>query len=149
MIHERLHPRALGRHGTWAIGDARLKVYTISAHGHVASGDLLDRARGTLTDDMAPLPDGATLGFVIVHPGTEGTSILVHWWEQGSVLCHRLLRRLHGSGAPVDVQGRGVVGCVWELAVISAEQRAWRRTMMGATPSPDAYLAETLHAESV
>ncbi|MEM1371521.1 MAG: hypothetical protein AAGG72_04740 [Pseudomonadota bacterium] len=29
-----------------------------------------------------------------------------------------------------------MIGCVWELAVIGAEQRAWRETMMGVRFDP-------------
>ena len=41
----------------------------------------------------------------------------------------------------MDTVTRPVVGCVWELALINAEQEAWRRTMMKPEPSPAAYLA--------
>ncbi|MEM9796128.1 MAG: hypothetical protein AAF919_06545 [Pseudomonadota bacterium] len=147
--HERLHPRALTRHGVWAIGWVRMKMYGITEGTQTLPDDLLSKAQTIAAAHLETLSDDVTLGFVIVHPGREGTSILTLWWEQGSVLCQRVTRWAHESGATVDVTGRGVIGCVWELAVIAAEQQIWRRRMMGEAPSPEAYLGEMFTADHV
>ena len=42
-------------------------------------------------------------------------------------------------------RGRVIV-CVWELAVIDAEQKIWRETMMGDKSDLSAYLATRVSA---
>ena len=49
----------------------------------------------------------------------------------------------------MDVTTRPVIGCVWELAVINAEQKIWWETMMCQTPDLTAYLSTPTSAESV
>ncbi|QBF32943.1 hypothetical protein CFI11_17195 [Thalassococcus sp. S3] len=84
--------------------------------------------------------DSNDMGFVIIHPGDLGLSISAHWWAQGSVLCQHIYRRLHDAPLPMDTVSRPVIGCVWELALIQSEQRAWRTAMMRPDPDPEAYL---------
>jgi hypothetical protein len=80
------------------------------------------------------------LGFVIIHPGDRGVSVLAHWWIQGSVLCQHIRRTLWGADKPMNTATRPVIACVWELGLINAEQQAWRDTMMTAQPDADSYL---------
>lgn len=89
------------------------------------------------------------LGFVILHPGTAGLTVSAFWWAQGSVLCHRMYRRLWSEDRALDPTSRPVVGCVYELALIDAEHRVWRETMMGPRPDPEAYLATWAPLRSV
>jgi hypothetical protein len=79
---------------------------------------------------------------VIIHPGELGISILAHWWIQGSVLCQHIYRKLYSAIDPMDMDTvkRPVIACVWELALINAEQEAWRKTMMKSHPSPSVYM---------
>ncbi|WP_210209364.1 MULTISPECIES: hypothetical protein [Ensifer] len=91
---------------------------------------------------MAAGGDSNGLGFVIVHPGSLGISISAHWWIQGSVLCQRNYRKLYTASEPMDAARRPAIACVWELALINAEQEAWRKTMMKDEPDPLAYMEE-------
>jgi hypothetical protein len=84
--------------------------------------------------------DDNGMGFVIIHPGELGVSILAHWWIQGSVLCQHIYRKLYSAIDPMDTVKRPVIACVWELALINAEQEAWRKTMMKSQPSPSVYM---------
>ena len=82
------------------------------------------------------------LGFIIIHPGDLGVSILAHRWVQGSVLCQKIRRKLYGPAEPMDTATGPVIACVWELGLIDAEQRIWRDTMMNEGPDRSAYLNE-------
>jgi len=151
-VHEVALPRELTFLGQWTESELRLKVYGIASACEVFGPSLLDEARATfgeMTHGAGSTSGGsARLGFAIVHPGTEGISFLMHWWEQGSVLCQSVRRRSY-DGTAIDVAARGVIGCVWELAVIDAEQRAWRSTMMQGRPDADAYMAAVFEAARV
>ncbi|WP_246662727.1 hypothetical protein [Rhizobium sp. P44RR-XXIV] len=84
--------------------------------------------------------DDNGMGFVIIHPGEMGVSILAHWWIQGSVLCQHIYRKLYGAAEPMDTMKRPVIACVWELAIINAEQEAWRKTKMKHEPNLSGYM---------
>ncbi|MEO1161339.1 MAG: hypothetical protein AAFW74_12955 [Pseudomonadota bacterium] len=137
-------PRAVSSLGVWQIGHLRLKVYGIIANGQELTDDLVSKAHGFAQRDLPALvtaegeDDG--LGFVIIHPGELGVSVLLHWWIQGSVLCQHIERTLWGAETPMDTATRPVIACVWELGLIDAEQRIWRDTMMVPAPDADAYL---------
>lgn len=139
------HPRAFSDHGVWNIGPLEFKVYGLLAKNKSVSAEMTAKAKHFIQNDVLgrveKMGDSNDLGFVIIHPGDLGVSISVHWWAQGSVLCQHNYRQLYGSTEPMDTTTRPVVACVWELALINAEQEAWRKTMMGAAPDRAAYLA--------
>lgn len=139
------HPRAILDLGVRDAGSLRVKVYGLLAPGKEITAEMVEQAEGILRRDVPPrvaeLGDNNGLGFVIIHPGDLGISISFHWWIQGSVLCQHIHRQLYGAREPMETLTRPVVGCVWELALINAEQEAWRGTMMTPRPDPAAYLA--------
>jgi hypothetical protein len=137
-------PRDVSNLGQWDIGGLKLKVY-----GLVADNKKIDHAMVTLAQSFVRqevLPrvvdegDDNGMGFVIIHPGELGISISAHWWIQGSVLCQHIYRKLYAASKPMDTVKRPVIACVWELALINAEQEAWRKAMMKSEPSPSAYM---------
>lgn len=137
-------PRAVFDLGVWSAGDLRVKVYGLRAQERSVTDEMASTARGVLHKDVLPrvaaMGESNDLGFVIIHPGALGLSIAAHWWAQGCVLCQHFYRRLYDEAAAMDARDRPVVGCVWELAIVNAEQEAWRRTMMTPAPDPTAYL---------
>lgn len=152
-ITELYQPRAVSDLGVWDIGGLRLKVYGIIADGRGMTECTVADARTFVSDEVPPLVaaegDDNGLGFVIIHPGDLGVSILAHWWIQGSVLCQHIRRKIWGADKPMNTATRPVVACVWELGLINAEQEAWRKTMMNATPDPSAYLNARADVEFV
>ena len=150
---ERYKSRALNRAGTWQVGQTCFKVYGLLAQGRDLTSEIMQDAEDFVRRDvdLAIVKEGAEngAGFVIVHPGDLGVSTSAHWWVQGSVLCQRIRRKLYGAEKPMDVLTRPVIACVWELAIINAEQSIWRETMMGVTPNLAAYLTTHMSAASV
>ncbi|MEM7634870.1 MAG: hypothetical protein AAF299_09945 [Pseudomonadota bacterium] len=137
-------PRAVSGLDVWHIGDLRLKVYGITADGQELTDDLVSKAQAFAQRELPALVaaegEDNGLGFVIIHPGELGVSVLLHWWIQGSVLCQHIERTLWGDDKPMDTASRPVIACVWELGLIDAEQRIWRDVMMVPQPDADAYL---------
>lgn len=138
------HPRELTNLGVWEVGSLQLKVYGILAEGQKITDALYDDARAfaqsELPDLVAVEGDDNGLGFVIIHPGDLGASILLHWWIQGSILCQHIKRTAWDASEPMDMASRPVIACVWELGVIDSEQRIWRETMMATDSDATAYL---------
>ena len=129
-------PRAVSDLGVWEVGSLHLKEVT---------DDMLSLAKAFVERDVlervAAMGDSNGLGFVIIHPGDLGLTVSAHWWAQGSVLCQHIYRREYSSDEAMDTVTRPVVACVWELALINAEQETWRQTMMTREPDRAAYLA--------
>ncbi len=143
-MNEIYQPRAVSDLGLWEIEGLKLKVYGLMAQNKEITRAMVTHGQSFVRDEVLPVVaaegDSNGLGFVIIHPGDLGISTAVHWWIQGSVLCQQIHRQVYGAAAPMDTKTRPVVACVWELALINAEQEIWRRTMMTGTPSPTAYL---------
>ena len=141
---ELYRPRAVSDLGLWNVGSLTLKVYGIVADGKEVTDETLNDAYAFVSEEVPPLVaaegEDNGLGFVIIHPGDLGVSVLAHWWIQGSVLCQHIRRQLWGADTPMNTAERPVIACVWELGVINAEQEAWRETMMTPAPDPSAYL---------
>lgn len=137
-------PRGVSNLGQWDIGGLKLKVYGLVADNKKIDGSMMTLAQSFVRQDVVPRVtdegDDNGMGFVIIHPGELGVSISAHWWIQGSVLCQHIYRKLYSATEPMDATRRPVIACVWELALINAEQEAWRKTMMKSAPSPSAYM---------
>lgn len=137
-------PRTVSDLGLWKIDALQFKVYGIIAEGQRLSKAVVDDAHSFAISDVPPLVEAEGedngLGFVIIHPGDLGVSVLVHWWIQGSVLCQHIKRTLWGSDTPMNTVARPVIACVWELGLINAEQNLWRETMMMGEADAAAYL---------
>lgn len=139
-------PRHVSNLGQWDIGGLEFKVYGLVADHKEIDGAMVNTARsfvhGEVLSRVADEGGDNGMGFLIIHPGELGVSILAHWWIQGSVLCQQAYRKLYSAREPMDTAKRPVIACVWELALINAEQEAWRNTMMKSEPDPSAYMNE-------
>jgi len=143
-VTELYRPRAVAHLGFWEVGHLKLKVYGIVAAGKELTSSMIDDANSFVMQDLLPLVSAEGedngLGFVIIHPGDLGISVLAYWWIQGSVLCQHIRRTLWGADKPMDTVTRPVIACVWELGLINAEQQVWRDTMMTGRPDAGSYL---------
>ncbi|ADV12847.1 hypothetical protein EOA22_02715 [Mesorhizobium sp. M7A.F.Ca.US.014.04.1.1] len=138
------HPRGVSNLGQWDIGGLKLKVYGLVADNRKIDEPMATLAQSFVRQEVLPRVadegDENGMGFVIIHPGELGVSILAHWWIQGSVLCQHIYRKLYSATEPMDTVKRPVIACVWELALMNAEQEAWRKTMMKGEPNPLGYM---------
>ncbi|MXN67364.1 hypothetical protein GR183_20855 [Stappia sp. GBMRC 2046] len=138
-------PRGVSNLGQWEIGGLQFKIYGLVAEEKTIDETTVSFAQSFVREEVVPLVedegDDNGMGFVIIHPGELGISIAAHWWIQGSVLCQHIYRKQYSASEPMDTVKRPAIACVWELALINAEQEAWRKTMMNSQPSPSAYMA--------
>lgn len=131
--------------GIWQADKFKFKVYGVVAEHREITESILNDASSFLHKDVVKRAnaseDSEGLGFIIIHPGGDGgVSILAQWWIQGSVMCQYVKRWLKDSSEATDMSSKHVVGCVWELGLINAEQIIWRNTMMGETSNVERYL---------
>lgn len=153
MTRDIYAPRPMCYLGAWSFPGLDLKVYGLSADDRPITSAMQKTGQQFVRDQvlpsMTPLGDSNGLGFAILHPGTAGLSIPVHWWTQGSVLCQQFFRHLFGADRPLNMAKRPSIGCVWEMEIIAEETRIWRDTMMGEVPDRVAYMARPVDLTAV
>ncbi|PZO67054.1 MAG: hypothetical protein DI498_04735 [Paracoccus denitrificans] len=142
-------PRQAHTIAPWTFGGQRVKPYVITAAGRVPDPARLAGARDHAASMLAAEAPDDALGFVILHLGEDADWLLCDWWVNGDSLAQRL-----SSG---DVQGgpfaprapSPLVACVWELALIDHERRAWIAAMMSKDgEGPTAYLSDAYKDET-
>ena len=117
-----------------------LKRYAILADGRAFDDAVADAATKAA---LARLPDPGTLddgggnhgvGFLIVHFAQTAVVTPSFYWQWGSVLAHAdQVRAPWSAPTDFDIGVREVLGCVWEMDIVTFEVDAWRRTMLGAS----------------
>lgn len=133
----------------WSIADHRLKPYAITvAEAPAVQAPLVDAAvehtRRVLPPAAAAEGGSERLGYGILHTGTLGTWLLIHWWAHGDICCGRLALAAPGNIEFRSMDDRPLLACVWEQVVMHHERGAWVRHMMAPRPDADAYFGDRL-----
>lgn len=148
---QEFHPRrALSLPVVEGIG-WQLKQYAILADGRdfddciaaAAAVEALKRlpAAGSLIDRAG----NHGVGFQIVHFAEVAVVSPVFYWQWGSVLAS--IEQLRAPWEAPTAFGDGVkevVGCVWEMDVVSFEINAWKTTLLNDVGTPEERLAAYL-----
>lgn len=114
------------------------KVYGISADAERPSGPLVQAgvaAARVALREAAPSHYG--VGFVVVHEAADFGFVLVDWWANANELHQRLFSCPLDDPASLGPHATYAVGCVWELAVVDFERRAWLRHVLANRHEPD------------
>lgn len=139
--------------GIWRYDDWTLKVYSASQDGPLARQKLVEAIKQRAVE-VLPLP-GVTetrygVGFLCAHDGRGGCFAFVDWWEDENELHHHLFCGPKDEPERIDPVGPGgLTACVWDLAIMAFERRAWLETVLANPDGPDleAYLDRHLDAE--
>ena len=143
-------PRRARPRGLLRIDDWRVKLHGLSA---VPGGDLEPAAQeGARKAAEEALPRPGTgggrygVGFAIVHRSTDAYSYVVGWWSHNCRLSTAAYSARFSEPTDIARAPARQAGCVYELAVIDHERRAWTRTMLraGAVGDVDRYLDAVL-----
>jgi hypothetical protein len=140
------HPRKVRPLGLWRTEERILKAYGMHGTDADLSAAHIETAQALVARTFLNA-EGRTntpYGFAILHRGDEAVWLLLHWWLDGGICAQRLLRASHDKPLAFIEQDRPLMACVWELAVIDHERRAWTRTAMNPDSTPEAYLRDWL-----
>jgi hypothetical protein len=140
--------------GAVEAGDRVVKRYHITTTGQdIADG--IQQAAYAFLPHLLPKPDGEAppAGWVVLHKGAAAPAYLVAFsWTWGNVVeCRAAVAGIPELGCEDEdpenftVLERPWMGCVWELAPLAHERRAWaRHVLQPQTPDLDGYLADML-----
>ena len=145
MARERWTPRTVRRLGQWTSGTTPPKAYAILAEpGTEPDAAIAARAAeivaGAGSQIAATAQEG--IGFVILHQGREGVWLLLHWWIDGGICAQLLWRSALTDPLVFTPLGRPMMACVWELALIDHERRAYVRSLSATSDGVATYLQD-------
>ncbi|TDH39373.1 hypothetical protein E2A64_01560 [Pseudohoeflea suaedae] len=86
-------------------------------------------------------------GFAILHVGEEAVWLLLHFWLPGGIVSRHLWYTEIGTHEFKPAPDH-LMACLWELAVIDFERRAWMETALAGRPISE-YFSRTLPAQPV
>ena len=127
----------------------QLKLYGIALNGKEPAPEFVEATR-TLAASVLPQPpesdDRYGIAFATAHDATSLYIALVYWWQSEN----ELHQRIYVSPKSERIAFRQVenqpAGCVWELAIVDFERRAWIEDVLAGPDGPDLerYLARRL-----
>jgi hypothetical protein len=136
-------PRPIRFLGLEAPGEWRTKLYGIAANGDQPRRELIDAALSALPAHL-PERDERIPGvaLMIVHDAADFCFVLVDWFAGENEIHQCLLSAPLERPDQLTAYAGQAIGCVWELAVIDFERRAWLEHVLAnpGGPSLDAYL---------
>jgi hypothetical protein len=113
-------------------GDWRFKLYGLADPAKGVRAELLDATRERAAEHLPAEGYGAAFG--IAHDAAFPIA-LVYWWQGVNELHQRAF-----VGAEVDaleIVELTPAGCVYELAIVEFERRAWVEDVIGNPGGPD------------
>ncbi|MBX8799922.1 hypothetical protein [Pseudochrobactrum asaccharolyticum] len=126
-------------------GSAQIKLNLISAQSDSLTADKITAAAQQISAAAGDFSAYALhdAGFAILHEGEEALWLLLHQWIDGGICTQHLWRSDLTGAVSFRPAPAHLMACVWELAIIDFERRAWIETVMAGLPHT-AYLSRTL-----
>ena len=130
----------------------RLKLYGIALNGKDPDPEFVEATRD-LAASVLPQPpstdDRYGVGFATAHDATSLHIALIYWWKSENELHQRIyVSPKHEPIAFTQVEHQPA-GCVWELAIVDFERRAWLEDVLAGPNGPDLerYLERRLYED--
>lgn len=135
----------------WEADGWRLKVYGIAYRRPAPRRELVVVAKRLALVALPQPPEAGNrygVGFLGAHDARGGCYVFIDWWADENELHHHPFL----GPSPEDlrpVRPDESIACVWDLAVIDFERRAWLETVLknSGAPDLDAYLSAQLKGE--
>jgi hypothetical protein len=118
----------------------RLKLYGIALNGKDPDPEFVEATRD-LAASVLPQPpstdDHYGVGFATAHDATSLYIALIYWWESENELHQRIYISPKDEPIAFTQVEHQPAGCVWELAVVDFERRAWLEDVLAQPNGPD------------
>ena len=118
----------------------RLKLYGIALNGKEPDPGFVEATRD-LAASVLPRPAEAVdrygVAFATAHDARSAYIALIYWWQSENELHQRIYvspKKTPNSFRQVENQP---AGCVWELAIVDFERRAWIEDVLANPSGPD------------
>lgn len=125
----------------------KIKLYHITAYSENSNNQWVSLATSHLDKWLQQRWDFGLASYyvatLVVHQGREGCFAILSWWTDENMLQLQAYKAGY-EGDPEFrlISDKGLVSCVWELAVLWHERNAWVQHILQKSIAPDfdAYL---------
>lgn len=130
----------------------QLKLYSITMWGKEPREEFVTATRD-LAASILPRPaasdDRYGVAFATAHDAASLCIALVYWWQSENELHQRIYVSPKDDPAALEQVANQPAGCVWELAIVDFERRAWLEDVLANPSGPDLdrYLERELNTE--
>ena len=118
----------------------RLKLYGIALYGKGPDPAFVGATRD-LAASVLPQPpatdDRYGVGFATAHDATSAYIALVYWWQSENELHQRIYVSPKEDPIAFAQVENQPTGCVWELAIVDFERRAWIEDVLASPNGPE------------
>lgn len=126
----------------YQLADWQIKIYSISVKNEFVQTQVIENAKQHLVEwlENANLYPLATynIATLILHEGREGCFAIINWWIDDNMLQQFVYfapyDKLHDFALYSD---KGIITCVWEMAVLWFERNAWVEHVLKKAKNPD------------
>jgi hypothetical protein len=130
----------------------RLKLYSIALNGKEPHREFVGATRDLAASVLPQPPAGDDcygVGFATAHDATSLYIALIYWWRSENELHQRIYVSPKDDPIAFSQVENQPAGCVWELAVVDFERRAWLEDVLAnpAGPNLERYLGRRLDAD--
>ncbi|MBL0355910.1 MAG: hypothetical protein IPP72_03055 [Chitinophagaceae bacterium] len=132
----------------------KVKLYSISCKSEKVSDESVFHAVSNLShwlvkSKIYPL-DTYKIATLIIHEWRGGCFAVINWWIDQNMLQQFVYLATNKKPTKFKLYSdRGIMTCVWELAVLWFERNAWVKHVLCKSENPDidAYLIEQLNGD--
>ena len=118
----------------------QLKLYSIALNGREPDPSFVEATRD-LAASILPQPpdtdDRYGVALATAHDATSAYIALVYWWQSENELHQRIYVSPKGGPIAFTQVENQPTGCVWELAIVDFERRAWIEDVLANPDGPD------------
>lgn len=118
----------------------QLKLYGIALNGKEPDPGFVEATRD-LAAAVLPRPpatdDRYGVAFATAHDAASAYIALVYWWQSENELHQRIYVSPKSDPISFTQVANQPAGCVWELAIVDFERRAWIEDVLANPSGPD------------
>lgn len=130
--------------------DWKIKVYSISIKNETVSQENIDTAKQNLDHWLSGSKitglKNYKIATLILHEGKGGCFAIINWWVDENMLQNFVYLKQDSSNYKI-ISDKGIITCVWEMAVLWYERCSWVRHVLKNPEAPNftAYLNDQLN----
>lgn len=153
MKTEFYKPRPIRFLEIYACAGWRIKMYSISVKAEMVTAEAITEAKkqlpGWLENSKITALKNYQIATLILHEGKEGCFAVLSWWVDENMLQLFAYLRLYGERQFHLLSDKGIVSCVWEMAILCFERNAWVEQILkrGKNPDFENYLQQQLQTD--
>ena len=133
----------------------QIKLYSISAKNKLVNTQTIEYVRQYLSEwlnkSFIYTLDTYKVATLILHEGKEGCFAIINWWIDENMLQQFVYLATNDTPPKFKLYSdKGIITCVWEIAVLWFERNAWVEHVLKQPGNPEGinnYLNQHLTAD--